>query len=101
MVMQMRRVIDFLNDLDAERDREESTLREIVSDAHPVQVANIVIVRDFDYDKSARTRPRTVRVQYNMPVEQVQKAKKRLKVGSASEVGRQTFQYFYRRECRD
>lgn len=45
-------------------------------------------------------KPSTQRIQYNMPVEQIEKVKEALQVTSLKELGEKTFEYFYRMECR-
>ncbi|WP_339197360.1 ATP-binding protein [Paenibacillus sp. FSL P4-0176] len=42
----------------------------------------------------------TQKIQYNMPVSQIDKVKEVLEVTSLKEVGEKTFEYFYRMECR-
>ncbi|BFJ00326.1 ATP-binding protein [Priestia megaterium] len=45
-------------------------------------------------------RTNTQKIQYNIPIEKVEKAKEVLQASSLKEVGEQTFEYFYRMECR-
>ncbi len=45
-------------------------------------------------------KPNTQKIQYNMPVEMIEKAKEALPASTLREVGEKTFEYFYRMECR-
>jgi len=101
MVLVLRKVIDFLNLLDAESDQEEKPLTLTVETALTVPIADITRIAEFDCVVSKRTRPEMINVQYPMHRSKVNAARKVLNASSAREVGRKTFEYFFTRECED
>jgi hypothetical protein len=98
MISMMRPVIDFLNELDSEHDREGegtvgTTLATKVEAANPATLAELPAAKVFKYPKSKPT-PRLGRVSYALPKEQLERAKKSLHVTSYREVGERTFEYW-------
>jgi hypothetical protein len=106
MVKVMRPVIDFLNRLDAEKDRQvtdEKPLESTVKAAKPVELNNISSRPVFLAPKAlpVKRAPEMARIQYSKPLEKVRRAQKALKVTTLRDVGEKTFEYFYKRECED
>ena len=106
MITLMRPVIDFLNKLDQEKDdmtTDYKPLGEAVENASAASVTDVPTSGRFMAPKpTPKPRlPRTGRIQYNKPVDQIDKVKKSLKVSSGKEVGEGTFDYYYNRECEE
>lgn len=106
MVRMMRPVITFLNALDAEKDapsKDARPLEELVSQAedNAKPLSSFTVPRPFLAPLRQPTvrAPDTQSIQYVRPTEQIEAAKKKLRVRSAKQVGERTFDYFYRREC--
>jgi len=105
MIKLMRPVIDFLNKLDAEKDIEtdERPLQVTVDDASSDRLSEVATRDAFLAPKPVPRPPipRTGRIQYSKPVEQIKRVKRVLKVTTYKEVGEKTFDYFFRRECEE
>lgn len=106
MVQLMRPVIDFLNKLDAEKGKEERDdrlLEAAVKAAKPVRLLQVRPRDTFLAPKPKPTPrvPRTGRIQYSKPLDQIDVVKRVLKVRSFKEVGERTFEYFWEMECED
>lgn len=106
MIKLMRPVIDFLNRLDAERDREvtdDKPMESAVKAAKPAELDKIKAHATFQAPRPdpVRTAPRTGRIQYSRPLDQIHLAQRALKVRTLTAVGEKTFDYFYKRECED
>ncbi len=109
MLRVMRPVIDFLNRLDAENDREEEEgpgpLTVAVESAKPVALAKTVPSPAFTWPepkaKPKPSGPKTGRIQYDKPVSQINAVKEVLGATTYVEVGQRTFDYFYEAECDD
>jgi Histidine kinase-, DNA gyrase B-, and HSP90-like ATPase len=106
MIKLMRPVIDFLNQLDSEKDQElmdEKPLESTVKAAKMTELDDISQRALFLAPKSspAPTGPQTARIQYSRPIERVRKVKKVLNARTLTSVGEKTFDYFYKRECED
>jgi len=104
MIKLMRPVIDFLNRLDAEKDRDvtdEKPLESTVKAAKPTELADIPSRPLFLAPKPPpmKPSPQSARIQYTKPLEKVRRAQKALKVRTLRDVGEKTFDYFYEREC--
>jgi len=102
MVSLMRPVIDFLNRLDDETDREAAnstgpTLASLVEEATPVSVSAVAANPTFKYPKGERP-PRAGRISYTRPKADIERAKTHLSVSTAREVGEHTFDYWVRSE---
>lgn len=106
MVAIMRPVIDFLNELDREKDsppEDQTPLEEIVSKAALRSVSDVNHRQRFTLPERKRQRTKTPQtsIQYKRDVREVDIAKDVLGVTSAVEVGHRTFDYFYERECEE
>jgi len=107
MIRLMRPVIDFLNELDREKDHKDETgdapLEDAVAAAGSHRLSEIKPSDQFVAPKSPTIvrLPRTGRIQYNKPVEHIKIVKKVLGVSTYKEVGEKTFEYFYDRECNE
>lgn len=102
MISMMRPVIDFLNQLDSEHDREGSgdtgpTLANKVAAAKPAAVAELSPRDVFLYPKGTKA-PRVGNVNYSRPREELARAKRALGVTSYREVGERTFEYWVKAE---
>lgn len=105
MIVLMRPVIDFLNRLDAEMDREEEhgpgPLAQAVSNAKLVAVAKSkpsdIFVAPKPKPKS--TAPKDPNISYKRPKSKIDAVKKVLGVTSNRAVGEETFDYFFEAEC--
>lgn len=105
MITLARPVIDFLNALDAEKvdETDYQPLTYAVANARNASVTEVPTSSKFVAPKP-RPRPslpRAGRIQYNKPLDKIEKIKKVLKVSSYTAVGEKTFDYFYERECED
>jgi len=104
MVILMRAVIDFLNNLDKEisqpEDKQKLTIA--LEDARPVKLEEVSRRETFlaPTREEAPPIPATL-IRYSRPEEQVRRAKEKLNVSSPKEVGEMTFDYYYRLECSD
>ncbi len=104
MANALRQVIDFLNDLDAERDSESTFLKDHVEEASPVPLSSVAVSARFTVPSRAATtsrKPTTVRVQFTRSVEDVEFAKNYFEVSSATKAGESVFEYFLERERED
>ncbi len=107
MLQVMRPVIDFLNRLDDEKDREESEgpgpLTVAVEAARAVPLAKTKPSALFvSPEPKPKPKPKaTGRIQYDRPVSQIAAAKEVLGATTYVEVGERTFDYFYEAECED
>lgn len=104
MIKLMRPVIDFLNQLDAEKGREltdDKPLEAAVKAAKPADLEDITSRALFLAPKAVveRAAPETGRIQYSRPLEKIKRAQKVLKISTLRGVGEKTFDYFYKREC--
>lgn len=109
MLAAARPVIDFLNALDAEKDRpvkDALSLEQVVTSAEssgPSPLSRIIAPTQFVSPTRAPLprEPESQSIQYRRPLKQINKVKKKLRVSSAKEAGAATFDYYYRRECSD
>lgn len=103
MVGAMRQVIDFLNKLDAEIDAGENFLMAAMKAATLVKIAEIpeqpVFV--FPTPRAARPKPKSPRIAYNKPIEDIDLVKDLLGVATNKEVGEGTFDYYLSMEGGD
>jgi hypothetical protein len=102
MISMMRPVIDFLNQLDSEHDREGGgetgpTLASKVASARPAAVADLPARAVFHYPKATRA-PRVGNVNYSRSRDELALAKTALGVTSYREVGERTFEYWVKAE---
>jgi len=105
MIEMMRPVIDFLNDLDAEKDLpdgSERALEAAVEAARLVELAEIQTAPTFLVrPKPAPRQPAMTTISYLRPKEKVERVKEVLEAGSNKQVGEYTFDYFFEAECED
>jgi len=105
MIEMMRPVIDFLNQLDAEKDLpddSESPLEAAVDAARLVELAEVEAAPTFVARPiPAPPKPAITRISYFKPKDQVERAKEVLEVRSNRELGEFTFDYFFEAECED
>lgn len=104
MANALRQVVDFLNELDAERDSESTFLKERVSEAVEVALSSVAASARFVAPSRAAptaTKPTTVRIQFTRSVEDVEFAKQHFDVPSATKAGEAVFSYFLDRERED
>ncbi len=101
MIVLMQPVLTFLNDLDRKKDAPDQPLHEAVEAATVVRVSDVKRSAMFVAPKKPKLQPETARIAYTKPLNQVEKAKKKLKAASNRDVGIMTFEYFYERVCRD
>lgn len=99
-----RPVIDFLNDLDAEKNRPTRPLHGLLEkmdadpDAH-VLLSDIKRVGTFDCPpRKAVEKSDSVDIKYKRPIREVKALKKFFRVNKANEVGEKTFDYVYELE---
>lgn len=102
MVEMMRPVITFLNDLDSDIDeytRENSPLLDYVSKAKTVKPEELPSRATFVAPArgSINKGPRTIKIQYSKPLDQVEFLMEELSAGSAKAVGERTFELIYQR----
>ena len=100
MMEMMRPVISFLNDLDNDIDehtKDHSPLHEYVSKAKPVAPENLPAKAAFAAPARGTIRkgPKTIKIQYSKPVDQVEFLMEELAVGTAKAVGERTFELTY------
>ena len=104
MTQVMRPVITFLNKLDAEKESaktDDGPLDAALKAAVLVGLLSIAVADTFLALKAkpAKRPPRSGRIQYDRPLDQINKVKRRLKVTTYREVGERTFEYFFDLEC--
>lgn len=102
MMEMMRPVISFLNDLDTDIDeytRDHSPLLEYVNKARSVKPEDLP--KQATFIAPARGTivkgPKTIKVQFSKPVDQVEFLMEELSVNSATAVGQRTFELIYQR----
>ena len=109
MTTLMRPVLDFLRKLATERadvekgDIEKSLLEESVNGATPTDYLDLKEKGNFVPPQFAPLPrgPRTGRIQYNKPVDDIKKIKKFFRVTTYAAVGEKTFDYFMKMECEE
>jgi hypothetical protein len=96
IVVMTRSVIDFLNELDKEKDDvgNDGPLHRALAAATRTQVETIVSPSKFRApDRSRYLGPRTVRIAYSRPIDQVNTLMEALGVNTAKAVGEQSFDF--------
>jgi hypothetical protein len=109
MISLMRPVITFLNKLKDEKakkdleDADNGPLEEALEAATPAQLWEFNAPGKFTAPKpvSSPPTPRTGRIQYSKPLDEINLVKSVLGVDSFREVGEKTFEYFLNMECAD
>jgi hypothetical protein len=104
MIKFTRPVIDFLNRLDKEKEKQvtdDKPLESAVKAASPLELKRIASRSLFLAPKpiTARNFPQLGRIQYFEPLDRIRTVQKALKVSTLKDVGEKTFDYFYKREC--
>jgi len=104
MVLAMRPIIDFLNDLDGERSSEKRSkpLTKAVTSSREGQLATLKISKVFVAPKASPltiSGPTLQRISYQRPTAEISLVRKTLKVRKLQEVGERTFEYYLRAEC--
>ena len=99
MVHASRPIINFLNKLDAEKDSEETTLRDIVAKASPTPLRELSVAAFHVAERARAEGPKMAKISYKVPAKKLARAKDSLDVTTNAEVGEQTFEYYYRYEC--
>lgn len=114
MVQMMKPVTDFLKKIkdnpygDGDNDNSEyeseKSYNELLSNLPTQRLSAIntdVLKPQFQSPKIRVVRkPQSQRIQYNKPIEDINKVKEVLNVATLKEVGEKTFEYFYRLECK-
>jgi hypothetical protein len=100
MIAAMRQVIDFLNKLKEEKDRDETYLADLISHATESKVSDIPRSAKFVYPILATRKimPKTQRISYVKSIEEFRKASKLLGISASKDVGEKTFDYFLNME---
>lgn len=102
MMRLMRPVVDFLNRLkDEKQELEEGAgpLETMVANSKSTPLSDISTRNVFNAPMPPQPKkPKVQRIQYDRPLEQVEKARQVLKVNSFKAVGEKTFDYFYANE---
>ena len=110
MMVLMRPVIDFLNRLKEEKEgkgdpEEKGPLESLVESAESKPMDNVSTRAAFEMPKvKVRKKPKgpvMQRIQYDKPLEQVDRVKKVLHITTFKEVGEKTFEYFFDAECEE
>jgi hypothetical protein len=109
MLLLMRPVIDFLNKLDRENDREEEEgpgpLTVAMEKAKEVALPDAQTGTEFvsppPEDKKVDKGPKQGRVTFSADAEKLKLARSKMKVSTYKEVGERAFDYFYELECEE
>ncbi len=101
-----RPVIDFLNDLDRETEEineEKKVLNALISRAIAALPSELPASNDFVYIKRQPQPkpPQKTRIQFDRPIDQVERMKKHLHIYSAKGVGEYIFDWYLENECSD
>mgnify|MGYP003641801299 CR=1 FL=1 len=100
MVAALRQVIDFLNAVAAEQETESVYLRNVMRDAVPARLASIRPSVEFVFPVAppADDKPKTIKVQFDRSIEDVDFVRAHFEVNSAGRAGQAVFDYFLERE---
>lgn len=107
MITLMRPVIDFLNQLDREKDKpiddDYKPLDTALRSSNPVKLDTLPDQTKFVSPKPSPPPPLILigRIVYNKPKKLIDKMKKVMKVTKQAEVGSKSFDYFFARECEE
>ncbi|HWX17380.1 MAG TPA: hypothetical protein VNY07_12410 [Chthoniobacterales bacterium] len=106
MVNATRPVIDFLNELDAEKELDERPLQKAVEKAESKAIAAVKATltrnRNFRYKglKGDSDPDQPIRISYVRRLGDVQKVRRKLQVEKNRDVGIRTFEYYFDHEIR-
>jgi hypothetical protein len=106
MMRLMRPVVDFLNKLkeekaskDDDEDGERSPLEQLIEDSPSAIVSGVrrreIFIQPETRAMHGKAGPPMQRIQYDMPLDKVNRVKKALKATSWKQIGEKTFDYFY------
>jgi hypothetical protein len=98
MQLAMRKVIDFLNALDAENETGDTVLQEAIKHATPKPLRQLTTSSTFVYPKPGTTKSVFTRISFTRPNEEVDFARTFFGVTAAKAVGERVFEYFLERE---
>ena len=104
MIRALRQVIDFLNQLDAEKDYEQKPLGELVNNATSANVTEITNkTSQFTVKKPEKPNTKLQKILYRKTTSEVEKVKKLLNqlgkpANTNEDVGKSTFDYFLESE---
>jgi len=104
MIKMMRPVINFLNEIHSERgkfpDSDERILEQTLANTNQIELAKID--KDQKVFASPKQEPKTLlklsRISYSKPLKKVEEAKRFFDVSSNTNVGSETFDYWYAAE---
>lgn len=104
MIEMMRPVIDFLNQVDAEKEKEPryQYLTQAADSATQRKLPGIAASPHFvapSVSQQKKKMPATQRIQYSRPKEEIELVKETLEVSTLKEVGEATFDYYFELEC--
>lgn len=99
MTAALRQVINFLNALAGEKDSEDNFLQKVIDRAKPVEISKLQKSTLFKYPtKPIVYSPKTLRVQFDRSIEDIEFARDFFQVPSAKRAGEAAFDYFLERE---
>lgn len=99
MTAALRQVIDFLNALANEKDSEDQFLQQAIDKARPVELSKLPKSSAFAYPvRPTVYAPKTLKVQFDKSIEDINFAREFFHVGSAKKAGEAAFDYFLERE---
>nr|WP_164082617.1 ATP-binding protein [Stenotrophomonas pavanii] len=99
MTAALRQVINFLNALAGEKDSEDNFLQKVIDRAKPVEISKLQKSTLFRYPtKPVVYSPKTLRIQFDRSIEDIDFARDFFQVPSAKKAGEAAFDYFLERE---
>lgn len=106
MIRALRQVIDFLNLIKKEKDQGEARYDDLLEKSPEVIIKQVSIPESTTFYYKPPTElpkqlPKTAKIIFSKPYEEVERAKQLLDVNSNKEVGEKTFEYFIANEDSD
>jgi hypothetical protein len=101
MLINMRPVIDFLNQLDREKDSEqEQVYTESIQNSNQSPIEQLEL-SEFSPPETPQRHytPQKRNISYSVPADEAKRAMDVAEVSTLREIGEYSFQYFYKREC--
>lgn len=99
MMELMSPVVEFINELDRERDVDDNFYETILSQAKPRDIESINTVQMFTFTpRTAQKVEKLTRISYTRLASEVEDVKESLGVKSNAEVGNATFEYYLKYE---